>query len=63
MLDYHPPINSFCKCKITDLSFVVVYMCKHDFHRGVDIPIPITTPLVAIDDGTVKDCRIPASIQ
>ena len=50
----YPSMNSFCKYLLVFLLLLVRRMCRYDFHRGVDIPIQVGTPVVAIDNGTVR---------
>ena len=39
-----------CMCM---LQAGYVLQCRYDFHRGVDIPLPLYTNVYAIDDGIV----------
>ena len=53
MLHYEPSFYEFI-LQILVFLLLVRRMCRYDFHRGVDIPIQVGTPVVAIDNGTVR---------
>ena len=49
-----PPNKEIVPTPMYSTIGVFVTQCRYDFHRGVDIPIPLYSNVYAIADGTVR---------